>query len=249
MAMINSQFDHIVSLGSFCQTAHQIRRHFGCETAHMFDWWVTPTIGLVELMESGFSNLFLEHNMTIVKEVEGEAVMCAHYGLMHYHDFDDAKLLGKINPFLVRAACQQNISKFSYLLKRLLTLSGDVLFVRAGSGYVKNYDKNMEFNVELATRFTNALERLLPEVSFKVLLLDSVSILEDQRFFTDELQSYSCESWSGSDQGWTELFERQQISLKEKELHVVRSDDSPIFSEVTSKAASKKRPRFLKFLT
>jgi Putative papain-like cysteine peptidase (DUF1796) len=249
MTMINSKFDHIISLGSFCQTAHQIRRHFGCENAHIFDWWVTPTVALVELMESGFSDLFSEQNMTIVTEAEGEAVMCARYGLMHYHDFDDAKISGTLSPFLVRAACQENMSKFSYLLKRLLKLSGDVLFIRAGSGYVKNYSKNMEFNIELATRFTNALERLIPAVNFKILLLDSSAVLEDRRFFTDSLNTYNCESWNGSDQGWSELFERQQISLRKTAMIVIAPDDAPVLGDVSSKATPKKLPRFLRFLS
>jgi hypothetical protein len=215
MTMINKEFDHIVSLGSFCQTAHQIRRHFKYEHAHIFDWWVTPTVGLVELVENGFAELFIEQNMKIVDEPDGMAVMCSRYGLMHYHDFDEAKIAGTLNAFLVRAGCPTNIAKFSYLLKRLIGLSGDVLFIRSGGGYVRNYNQNMEFNPDLLKRFIKAMERILPTANFKILLLQDTSpIFEDTRVFTDDLNNYGCDSWDGSDRGWSELFTRQQVNLK-----------------------------------
>jgi Putative papain-like cysteine peptidase (DUF1796) len=215
--VINREFDHIISLGSFCQTAYQIRRHFSCERAHIFDWWVTPTIGLVELVESGFVDLFIENNMTIVEEEAGPAVMCSRYGLMHYHDFDEAKVDGRPSPFLVRAACVANMSKFAHLVKRLLSVSGEVLFIRAGLGYVKHYEQNMEFSTELLVRFMSAMERLLPGVDFQLLLLDCSRADNQSRVFVDHLNNYDCQSWNGSDIGWTELFDRQKIGLKRKD--------------------------------
>lgn len=224
--MINQEFDHIISLGSFCQTAYQIRRHFACEKAHAFDWWVTPTVGLVELVESGFLELFIENNMTIVEEDDGAAVMCSRYGLMHYHDFDDAKVNGRPIPFLVRAACANNISKFSYLVKRLLNLSGKVLFVRAGSGYVKHYEKNMEFDAALLERFIKAMERLLPNVEFKMLLLNCAEFNVDQRLFFDRVDNYDVHLWYGSDIGWDEMFTRQQIRISNRNIPMESTDIS-----------------------
>ena len=211
--MINQEFDHIISLGSFCQTAYQIRRYFGCEKAHTFDWWVTPTVGLVELIESQFIDLFVESNMTIVEEEAGAAVMCARYGLMHYHDFDNSKIAGRPAPFLVRAECKNNISKFSYLVKRLLSINGKVLFIRMGTGYVQHYEKNMDFNEDLLKRFIIAMERMLPNIEFQILLLNSTPIEIDKRVTFDTVNNYDVTLWNGSDQGWGEMFSRQQIRL------------------------------------
>ena len=212
--MINQEFDHIISLGSFCQTAYQIRRYFGYEKAHAFDWWVTPTCGLVELIESQFIDLFDEKNMTIVEEDAGAAVMCSRYGLMHYHDFDDSKIAGRPTPFLVRAECTKNISKFAYLIKRLLSVNGKVLFIRVGMGYVQHYDKNMEFDEELLKRFIAAMERILPNIEFQILLLNSTPVEADTRVVFDTVDNYDVTLWNGSDQGWGEMFSRQQIRLR-----------------------------------
>ena len=106
--MINQEFDHIVGVGGHCQTAYQIRRHFNVDKAYPFDWWVTPTIGLVELLETGFEDIFREENIKIVYEKSGPAVTCSRYRLMHYHDFDEAKISGEYWPYLVRSLCARN---------------------------------------------------------------------------------------------------------------------------------------------
>src|ERR1700761_837418 len=160
--MINDEFDHIIGLGGHCQTAYQIRRYFGVDKAYPFDWWVTPTVGLVELLESGFSDLFKEENMKIVLEKTGPAVTCAKYHLMHYHDFDEAKIAGQYSPYLVRTQCAKNNSKFSYLITRLLNLTGKILFVRFSHGWTEFDDRVCMFNEALLKRLVDAMNKMLP---------------------------------------------------------------------------------------
>lgn len=103
--MIRKTYDHIVSLGSFCMTAHQIRRRFPASKAFPFDWLVTPTVSLQDMFETGFSQLVQPNNMEIVTEAAGLAVMCRRYGIMHYHDFYEAKVDDRYVPLAVRAEC------------------------------------------------------------------------------------------------------------------------------------------------
>lgn len=218
--MINQEFDHIISLGGHCQTAYQIRRYFGIDKAYPFDWWVTPTIALVELIEGGFVDIFREENMRIVRESSGPAVMCSRYGLMHYHDFDEAKINGVYSPYLVRTKCAQNNSKFSYLLTRLLNLSGKVLFVRFSHGWVEYYDKTTMFNEELLGRFMRGMRAMLPNAEVNFLLLNDYNNqagLDGNPFpnvYTSVVNNYDEKAWYGSNEGWDELFTYQNIKWR-----------------------------------
>jgi hypothetical protein len=223
--MFDEEFDHIVSLGSYCQTAYQIRRRFGIDTAHVFDWWVTPTVSLIDLFESNFSHLFVAENMKIVHEDAGDAVMCAHYGLMHYHDFDEAKIDGRPAPFLVRAALPGNHSKFAYLLRRFYALKGKVLFIRCGDGYVEHYRHNCDFDSGRIKRLIRSIENIMPGVEFKMLLLNGhYTGGDDERCVIDVVDNYDVKEWYGSDQGWDELFRRLGIRLRKAEHSVAAID-------------------------
>ncbi|MBU9167669.1 DUF1796 family putative cysteine peptidase [Burkholderia gladioli] len=216
--MINQEFDHIISLGGHCQTAYQIRRHFGVDKAYPLDWWVTPTVALVRLFESGFAHIFQEENMRIVDENTGPAVMCSHYGLMHYHDFDEAKINGIYSPYLVRTKCATNNSKFAYLMTRLLNVSGRVLFVRFSHGWVQNYPHGTMFTEELLHRFMAAARAMLPNAEVNFLILndyDNHVGLDGNPFpgvYTSVVNNYDEQHfWYGSNRGWTEMFEYHNI--------------------------------------
>lgn len=237
--MIDQEFDHIISLGGHCQTAYQIRRHFGTDKAYPFDWWVTPTKALVELLESGFVDIFREEHMKIVQEDTGPAVMCGKYGLMHYHDFDEAKINGVYSPYLVRTKCAQNNSKFSYLITRLLNLSGKVLFVRFSHGWVQFYEHTTMFDEELLTRFMNAMRAMLPNVEVNFLLLNDYNNhagLDGNPFpgvYTSVVNNYDEKLWYGSNQGWGELFKYHNIRLRQPD----NVDAPPQPAEVPTSAA------------
>ncbi len=213
--VIDQDFNEIVSLGSWCQTAYQIRKYFGTK-AQPFDWWVTPTIGLIEVLESQFSDLFIPSNMRVVVEDAGKAVMCSRYGIMHYHDFDEAKLNGEIFEFLVRAKSINNLSKYSHLITRFLNMSGKVLFIRVGSGTVQYYNKNQELDDLLLVRLQRALQLLLPNCEVHILLLNSYYTPSyiPPNVYHSVVNNYDLSDvWYGSEQGWKEMFESLKIRM------------------------------------
>lgn len=220
--MINREFDHIVSLGGHCQTVHQVRRYFGIDEAYPLDWWVTPTVTLVELFETGFADIFREENMKIVHENTGPAIMCDRYGTMHYHDFDEAKLNGEYSSFLVRAKCAQNVKKFAHLVRRLLTLEGDVLFVRFAHGWAQLYPDTRMFDAELLQRFMAILRSALPRANVNLLLLNDYNShagLDGNPFpgvYTSIVNNGDENGWSGSDRGWSELFGYHRIRVRSR---------------------------------
>ncbi len=218
--MINQEFDHIISLGGHCQTAHQIRRHFGVDVAYPFDWWVTPTWSLIELFETGFAEIFDEKNMRIVNEKTGSAVTCARYGLMHYHDFDEAKVNDIYSPYLIRVKCAQNNAKYSFLVSRFLKTSGRVLFIRFAHGWTEFDTRVSMFDGGTVRRAYKAITELLPSCDVHLLLLNDYKENEDlqepgdKKIFTYDVNNYEAVGWDGSDQGWDEMFSALQIRLR-----------------------------------
>src|SRR5262245_21977672 len=61
-------FDDVVSLGRACQPAHQIRRGLGVETAHVFDWVITPDATLRTLVESRLEGFFARERLQMGPE-------------------------------------------------------------------------------------------------------------------------------------------------------------------------------------
>nr|WP_269724304.1 DUF1796 family putative cysteine peptidase [Sphingomonas sp. PAMC 26605] len=212
--MINKGYDHVISLGSFCMTAYHIRRRFPQSKAYPFDWWVTPTVALQDLFETQFSEIFMPQNMKIVKESGNEAVMCQRYGLMHYHDFYEAKVDDRYVPVAIRTKCADNISKYAHLLKRLYSLTGDVLFIRVESGYVQHFNNNRDFDKERLDKFFEVLQGFFPKCSINLLLLNSLSNSDIPEIFCDRLDHYGETTWQGSVQGWDEMFDRTGITMK-----------------------------------
>lgn len=218
--MIDREFDHIIGMGGHCQTAFQIRRYFDLDRAYPFDWWVTPTIGLVELLETGFEDIFREDYIKIVQETTGPAVTCSRYHLMHYHDFDEAKINDAFSPYLVRQLCERNNSKFAYLITRLLNLSGDVLFIRHANGWTEFDDRVCQFDPSLIQRFQVAINKLLPNVNVTLLILNDFNSeqgLDGQYtdwLYTSVVDAHGETGWSGSDKGWDDLFNHHKIRLR-----------------------------------
>lgn len=211
--VINKAYDHIVSLGSFCMTAGQIRRRFPSAKAFPFDWLVTPTVALQDMFETDFSEIMLPENMQIVTENAGQAVMCKRYGLMHYHDFYDAKVDDRYVPVAVRAECTKNSGKFAYLLKRLYGLTGDVLFIRVETGYVQHFNNNCDFDEIKLQGFIDILRKFLPKCSVDLLLLNSFPAAKERGVYCDRLDHYGVTTWEGSNQGWDEMFDRNGIDM------------------------------------
>lgn len=211
---VDREFDHILSLGGACQSAYQIRRRFQTERAFPFDWWVTPARGLVELVESAFGDLFNPRNLKIVTENRSQWVLCRRYGIVHYHDFDEARIDGRLHPFLVRAACARNVEKFAYLYRQLVTLTGRVLFVRCGDAYVPQNELTGEFDSELLARLVAGLKRLIPGAESSFLLLNGYTGPAVESVHIDTVDSYGDTTWQGSSKGWDEMFERLGITLR-----------------------------------
>jgi hypothetical protein len=207
--MSGQSFDHIISLGAHCETTYHIRRRFGCTATQVFDWLVTPTIALVELLENNFREMFIGRNMRVI--FDGDAVHCDRYGTVHFHDFLNAKPQGRYVQDMVLDDCARSQDKFGFLAQRFRALTGRVLFIRVDEGLVYQGSRNGDFDDTLFKRFKSAIKRLFPDVDYEVLLLRGSYRGEDPQLHFDVAEKYGETVWSGSDRGWDEMFDRRGI--------------------------------------
>ena len=210
---MSEDFDHIVGLGGFCRTAHQLRRLSGVDAAHVFDWWVTTSPALVAVLEDGFRDLFRQENMRIdLGDPLAKSVVCARYGLWHYHDFDEALIDGAPHPLLVRQECSRNLAKYAALVRRFLAVSGRLLLVRDCGDFRLLHGKRTDLDEPEQGRLLAALDRLLPGADWRLLLLNSaLPDTGDPRVVRDVIDSHGCTVWEDSDLGWNEMAQRQGI--------------------------------------
>ncbi|MGL5938804.1 MAG: FkbM family methyltransferase [Waterburya sp.] len=94
-------FDKVISLGSFCMTASQIRRQLEQSEAYILDWWVTSHESILELIGKDFNDLFSLDNLQVKPAAYNgkiSLIFDSKYGHFYNHDFprknkDDQSLI------------------------------------------------------------------------------------------------------------------------------------------------------------
>lgn len=120
------KYDHVVSLGGYCQTAYQLRRGGLRNESYPFDWLVCEDHAMFcECIKSDFSGWMNREN---IEEIPPRApghrtVIDRRYGFVHQHVFPQDKSIEEAYPEVMET--------YDRRIKRFLELKGkNVLFVR-----------------------------------------------------------------------------------------------------------------------
>jgi len=161
--------DHIVSLGSNCQVAHNLRRYFNFSTAYPFDWWISGASGVVKVLD-GYETNDLYSPASLIFQAIGAndraVVLNKDLGISFNHEFPrDRKQPG--SPVLESYASHlpAAMERTDALTRRLFSLNRRglrLLFVRRALRHeqadVNEYRALLE---TLSKRFSNVLFGLL----------------------------------------------------------------------------------------
>jgi len=213
------QYNGIVGLGGKCVLAHQIRRHFNVSAAHVFDWWVTPTPALIDLLENNFSGLFEPENMTPCEG--GKSTVCSFTGILHPHDFEQSPESSLVFREKVSEKCRVNKEKYAALANRFRQLKGRILFIRYGDGTHNATSHFSPYSASTINRLVKALELRAPDANFDLLLVlgdESKKPIEASgfdkeidprvRFDFDMVDNDGAMDWKGNDESWSSMFRR-----------------------------------------
>ncbi|MBW6397505.1 papain-like cysteine peptidase [Roseomonas sp. HJA6] len=129
-----SSIDHLVSLGRACETAYNLRRHYGFATAYPFDWWISTTEGAARFIRDGDAEaLYRQEDLSV--SADGDAVGNARYGIRLQHEFPrDRRLEGR--PVVADWAdhLEAPRKRTAHLARRFFGLAAtarNIVFVRA----------------------------------------------------------------------------------------------------------------------
>jgi UDP:flavonoid glycosyltransferase YjiC (YdhE family) len=120
----------IIPLGRHCQTAYQIRRFTGDDTAFYFDWLRTPHHGLVTILKDNFRGSFLRKNLQITED--GTCVMDKANGVLFRHLFSKLSGTDIVDPDAIDREFEVHRQKIDFLIGRWQKAmqTEEILFVR-----------------------------------------------------------------------------------------------------------------------
>jgi hypothetical protein len=127
-------FKHYISLGSYCETAFQIRRRRNVTQAHFFDWLVTPLESLMLVLENDFEGVFERENIHPTKD--GQSVVDTSNGLLFHHEFTRNDQ-GLVTEEVIGREYRIKQAKVQFLIDRWREIAGGsdpVLYVFLGDG-------------------------------------------------------------------------------------------------------------------
>jgi hypothetical protein len=184
-------YDQVISLGRACQPAYQLRRILGAETAHVFDWLITPDQALLTLIESDFDQFFARERLTMGPE---EWIIDRETDTRFIHEFP------KGSDF--EAQYEANAGRFAMLVERwreLLASEQRVLFVRQ-----HGWDADPRAT---ATRLREAIAQQAPSLRFALLYLTETEEPDwgEAGILNRRLNQLDPYEWQGDGVAWSTL--------------------------------------------
>jgi hypothetical protein len=166
-----------VSLGSICAPASMLREAGVRRAAFPFDWMISVDgEKLIELLENNFLN-FLDQKY--LKPFMNNGILLQNYYHMEFshegdwHNYNRVQKIEKLQNLTDKF--QRRITRF----RNLNNYSGKVVFIRVAwpLSVHPNYafaDKgNLEISKEYALRLRNALKKLLPNLNFHLVIMNT----------------------------------------------------------------------------
>lgn len=218
------QFDHVISLGQQCQGAYQIRRYFGLQQTHFFDYKRTSIECLRDIFDQDFKDITLPENLSFSREQNN--ITDTRYNLILSHDFFNEKGLV---PEDYMSMYPNVRSKFDHLIgkiKSVLDSHSSCLFV-----YTFHRFKCKRYNdLNAALELETALKKRSPRLRFKILYVDNFTCLKSgkigkyseaveysykiesqDKVYQEQRKDVAIERWKGSDLAWDRIFRQYTI--------------------------------------
>jgi long-chain acyl-CoA synthetase len=139
-SMLEKEYDLVVSLGTTCQTAYQLRRLNLRQCAGPLDWFIIPFDSLLILLQNKFEHFMARKNLAVIGEYQGEnsVVEDTMYNVKSYHDFSLAALNG--NVWNLYPSFKEKIDRrVKRLLEQLDTLDEILFVINAGNVSASEY--------------------------------------------------------------------------------------------------------------
>lgn len=212
--MIES-YDTVISLGSRCQVAHQLRRKYPQCKSQFFDWLITPDEPLLNILSDGmigFSDeitLSVGHSHRI--KMETSHIVEGFYGTLLSHDFQNDGSDPHEQWKIIKRKYETTTCRFHDAMNAGLK----VLFLRMSFGPSGSfgYDAEDRADLELGNLLRLIIHKHWPELDYNLIL---VSHHEEDVALDGNLEiAYMPEqaewAWQGQDADWDALLDSRLI--------------------------------------
>lgn len=220
---------NLISVGSWCRPAWQIRRRLGTETAYPFDWNITSYAALLHTLAPGYDPAD-ELRLEDCTANQFGSVTDLRSGLVLQHDLPVAALGGQLGGLIlgddaaVRAHLDEVRVKMAFLFERFRTVcrAGPVVFVRWMRHGHPDGEWPAAFQGELPHHLHHALLRFCGHAEVRTLYVvttvgegeaaASACTLHRTSYgacadLVEARHHFREQDWTGDDAAWTLLFE------------------------------------------
>lgn len=203
-------FDRIISLGSSCTPAYQIRRHFGEKASFPFDWSLLRMPDVVPALKSKMQDEFSPEAVKRGSYIDRPAIFGKY--ATHLHDLPEPVMAAPDDAWRGQLGLLQR--RFDFMWRLLEEAAqGEVLFIRSSAAEDEYLRPNFP---EFFRDISNALKEVFSRASVTFLCVDYQldTPLDIPGLITAQVESYQPHNM-GCDRGWSELFERLGIRRRE----------------------------------
>ena len=165
--------DLVISLGTNCEVAFNIRNTFETERAYPFDWWFTPIQAVAAVLRDRFALEVEDHNL--VHAGKPTSILNRKYGLLHHHDF--GRLSADVTDESWRALIPAVADKYRALGERFffdVTRANDVLFIVNGDGGHAAYTATRTLDETVYLEILETVRTLFPRTRCRLAIFNSV---------------------------------------------------------------------------
>lgn len=208
-----------VSLGAWCQVAHQLKLQVGDKfVPSAWDWIVGPLSSVTKILDSNGGN-FCE-GMSLSKP--SNSLTCSAYEILYHHEFkrgaNDEAFSSKEG---IMSAREKLAHKHISMSSRIKSSDECVTFVRFG-GHARPlvawpYAKDCSpVSTSDINEIANSIERSFPDIAFRILFvtcpaahlfeIDHSSL--DPRVWHVEMRKIPGSGWEGSDEDWSDIISK-----------------------------------------
>ena len=207
---IMQPYDTIISLGSTCQTAYQIKRKNLRNFSGPIDWMISPYLSDVNrLLKTRFKNFMDYNNLTLQGKLSNITYIVKDnlYNIESYHDFPI--LLNSENYLSTYSIFKCKLCRRINTFYKMCKNCDSILFVRIGANYDEVVELISILKIIVKKEFTILIINFStnPEVMERNWGIDNVCSVEIQDTFPIR--------WQGCDSSWDKLF--KGISLRNSE--------------------------------
>ena len=193
-------YDRLVSMGTYCETAAQIRRYSGIDTPSLFDWTLSGWEGLTKCIENDFSEFFKLPNLRTISDDYVVLDTATRFEFRHLYGVMGNR---KIQPGMIERDYRKHELALRFMIRNLNRSLDEekVLLVRQGNP-----------KPEQVLKLWSALERAHPAGWFDLLIVNTAKIvteIDHPRIRVGLVQPppKGPNAWLGDDITWSRVLE------------------------------------------